>query len=96
MVPKYNITINDVNTFIDSLKEIPINFSNNALILPNDITVYRIVSGNTTNSISKGNLIKKFKSAKEAAEELNGNYKFIRSCAAGYKKSAYGYIWKYE
>lgn len=44
----------------------------------------------------KGNLIKKFKSAKEAAEELNGNYKFIRSCAAGYKKSAYGYIWKYE
>lgn len=44
----------------------------------------------------KGDLIKKFKSAKEAAEELNGNYKFIRSCAAGYKKSAYGYIWKYE
>ena len=44
----------------------------------------------------KGNLIKKFKSAKEAAEELNGNYKFIRNCAAGYKKSAYGYIWKYE
>ena len=51
------IDFTDVSTFIDSIKEIPINFSNNALILPNDITVYRIVSGNTTNSISKGNLI---------------------------------------
>ena len=52
--------------------------------------------GDLKSFISKGNLIKKFKSAKEAAEELNGNYKFIRNCAAGYKKSAYGYIWKYE
>ena len=43
-----------------------------------------------------GNFINRFKSAKEAAEKLNGNYKYIRNCAAGYKKSAYGYIWKYE
>ena len=42
-----------------------------------------------------GNFIKEYKSAKEAAKELNGSASFITSVANGSKKSAYGYIWKY-
>lgn len=42
-----------------------------------------------------GNLIHKFKSTKEAAEQLNCNIKMLRSAANGSKKTYKGFIWKY-
>ena len=42
------------------------------------------------------NLIKKWNSAKEAAEVLGKEASTIRSAARGSRKTAYGYKWKYE
>lgn len=69
---------------------------------PKDIAPYK-KTYNTSNKYKpvyqydkKENFLNEYKSSTEAAEKLNGNARFITAAANGSKKSAYGYIWKYD
>jgi hypothetical protein len=44
----------------------------------------------------QGNIIKEWESGKDAARELNINYKGINNCLRNKSKSSAGFIWKYK
>ena len=43
-----------------------------------------------------GNFITKYESLTIAGKTINGDIRNISACCVGKKKSAYGYVWKYE